>query len=270
MFTENNGIIDSQGSKIHYISNTYDSKKSTLLFIPGVMMPGWIWEKQLSYFADKYNVVAIDPRSQGQSELATEGHYALSIAKDIKNVIDILGLKDVILIGWSLGVAEVVNYAVHFGTDNLKGLVLVDGIVGMDPSLPFYKSTVNYWTELQTDRVGKTKEFIKLIFKKPQSEDFIKRLTESAMRTPTNTVMAYLENFILQDFRPLLPLITYPTLIVTVPGPRLSYIKNMQKTIPNAEIEIYDDAAHTLFVDQPDKFNQSLEKFLEKIATKAT
>lgn len=266
MISKFDGFVENDGVKIHYLArNLDDIEKASLLFVPGVMMPAWIWEKQLDYFAKKYRVVAMDPRSQGDSDQSSEGHYAFSMAKDIKQVVDTLELQPLVLIGWSLAVSEVVNYAVHFDSKDLIGLVLVDGLVGIDPSVPFYQKTVDYWSELQVDRVSKTREFIKIIFKQPQSEVYFEKLIESALRTPTNTVMTLIDNYILQDFRPLLPRITPPTLIATTEGPRLGYMQKMQKMLPKGYLEIFDAAGHALFVDQPERFNQVLESFIENL-----
>jgi len=39
----------------------------------------------------------------------------------------------------------------------------------------------------------------------------------------------------------------------------------MQKSIAGAKLEIFDDAGHALFVDDPDKFNTLLDKFLKSL-----
>lgn len=266
MISKQEGFVHSQGVKIHYLTpNNNDSKQMSLLFVPGVMMPAWIWEKQLDFFSKDYRVVAMNPRSQGDSEQSSEGHYAFSMAKDIKAVVDELKLKPLVLIGWSLGVPEVVNYAAHFGSKDLIGLVLVDGLAGMDPSLPFYPATVDYWTQLQIDRISKTGEFIRSIFKQPQTEAYFEKLTAVALRTPTNTVMTLMENYILQDFRSLLPKIEVPTLIATVEGPRLDYMRKMETLLQLGHLEIIESAGHALFVDQPDRFNSLLKEFIDNL-----
>jgi len=259
------GFVESRGVNIHYLAKNLGGKQMALLFIPGVMMPAWIWEKQLDYFSTEYRVVAIDPRSQGNSEQASGGHDAFSLAKDIKAVVDKLKLEPLILVGWSLAAPEVVNYAAHFGSKQLRGLVLIDGLVGIDPSVPFYQTTVDFWADLLSNRIPKTKEFVKNIFKQPQSEAFFEKLSESALRTPTHTVKTLISNYLSQDFRLLLPQINVPTWIATVESPRLGYMQNIQKMVPNSSLEIFESAGHALFVDQPETFNRHLEKFIKTV-----
>jgi pimeloyl-ACP methyl ester carboxylesterase len=54
-------------------------------------------------------------------------------AQDMKEVIDKLQLAPVTLIGWSLGVVEILTYIEQFGTSTLRNIVLVDGDIGHDP-----------------------------------------------------------------------------------------------------------------------------------------
>lgn len=229
-------------------------------------MPAWIWDKQLKYFSKDYNVIAMEPRSHGNSGQTSEGHEAFTMAKDIQAVVQELNLQRIILIGWSLAVPQVVNYAAKLDSGNLMGLVLVDGVVGTDPSLSFYRSIISQWSQFQSDRKNATEKFINSIFKNPQEEAYLNKLQENAMKTPTNTVMTLIYNYILQDFRPLLSQIKVPAWIATVDGPRLDYMQKMNELLPRSQIEVFLNAGHALFVDQPDQFNHSLEKFIFQLA----
>lgn len=260
------GFVESQGVKIHYIAGVLEPEKMSLLFVPGVMMPAWIWDKQLEYFSKDYNVVAMEPRSQGDSDQTTEGHYAHAMAKDIQAVVDTLNLQRLVLIGWSIGVPQVVNYTVHFDSGKLMGLVLVDGIVGANSNFSFYQSMVNYWSQFQMDRILSTEKFVKDIFRQNHQKSYLEKLKEVAMRTPTNTVMTLISNYILQDCHPLLQRICVPAFVATVEGPRLDYMQEMHKKMNNSHLEIFSSAGHALFVDQPEEFNRSLEAFIRVIS----
>ena len=55
-------VTTHDGVKIHYVESKPKSPRrdSTLLFVPGLMTPGWIWEHQLAHFDQNYRVVATD------------------------------------------------------------------------------------------------------------------------------------------------------------------------------------------------------------------
>lgn len=264
------GYVDSQGVRIHYMANTHLAGRACLLFVPGVMMPAWIWEKQLSYFSQTYNVVAMEPRSQGLSGKTSEGLYAAAMAQDIQAVVESLHLYPLVLVGWSIGVPQVLQYAVQYDVKRrLIGLVLVDGLVGVSPAESFYASMVEQWTHFQLDRRAKTKEFLQIIFKQSQPQAYLQRLYEVAMRTPTGNVMALIFNYILQDFRRLLPLVDVPTWIATIEGPRLGYMQQMNSLLRNSQLDVFSAAGHALFVDQPEGFNRALERFIAHLAIDA-
>ena len=260
-----NGFVQSEGVQIHYIANGERGKNPALLFIPGGMIPGWIWEKQLEYFAKDHYVVAMDPRSQGESGQTSEGQFADMRAKDIKAVVDKLQLTPVVLIGWSLAVSEVVAYLKQFGSEGVEGIVLIDGFAGLDVDSPIFKMMVDHWTDFQRDRVKNGEKFVRGLFKQPQTEAYYEKLLKSTLVTPTTTAMTLVFNFILTDYRPTLPAINVPTLVVTIDAPWLPAMKDIQKAIPDARLEIIDNASHALFVDQPDQFNQTLERFLQSL-----
>ena len=48
----------------------------TIVFVPGLAMPAWIWARQMAAFRTHDRVVAFDPRGQGRSEIAAHGYTA--------------------------------------------------------------------------------------------------------------------------------------------------------------------------------------------------
>src|ERR1019366_2094831 len=61
----------SDGIRIHYLEA---GSGRPLVFIPGWTMPAWIWQKQIDEFSKAYHVIAVDPRSQGESDKPPYGH----------------------------------------------------------------------------------------------------------------------------------------------------------------------------------------------------
>ena len=260
-------FVDNNGVQIHYLQKKHPNTENqpAILFVPGLLMPAWIWEKQLDYFSKDYTVVAMDPRSQGESSLTSERQYQAGRAEDIKAVIDQLELKPVVLVGWSLAVSEVVAYLSQYGSDNIAKVVLVDGFAGAYPDAPYLDKMIDDWSNFQINRIAKTPDVIKGMFLQPQNEEYLKKLTLASLRMPTTTMMALIYNFILLDYRPTLPSIKVPTLVITTAkAPWLEDMKRLQSMIPYSQFEIISDAGHAVFVDQPKQFNEVLEKFLNR------
>jgi predicted alpha/beta hydrolase family esterase len=47
-------------------------------------------------------------------------------------VVDQLHLSPVVLVGWSMAVTGIASYVDQFGTSNVAGFVLVDGLAGSE------------------------------------------------------------------------------------------------------------------------------------------
>ncbi|MGH9745598.1 MAG: alpha/beta fold hydrolase [Candidatus Acidiferrales bacterium] len=234
----------------------------SILFVPGWTMPGWIWENQISHFSADYRVVAIDPRSQGESSKPCDGNYPASHARDIKAVIDQLHLGSVVLVGWSMGVTEIASYVDQFGTNGIAGIVLVDGVASFDLTADSFKNYVGFLKSAQTDRQKFTSDFVRSMYKKPQAEEYLQKVIKASLATPTDSAVAMAEAGFLTDDRPGLAKIDKPTVIVGATKGMLPLFQDMQKRIPGAKLEMLDDAGHALFVDDSDKFNILLDEFL--------
>jgi non-heme chloroperoxidase len=238
----------------------------SILFVPGWTMPAWIWQSQIDYFAHDFRVVAMDPRSQGQSSQTTDGLYPAVRARDIKAVVDQLHLAPVVIVAWSMAVVETMAYVDQFGTGDFAGLILVDNDAGgrapadADPDFGMLKGVLE-------DRQKAADGFIRnLNFKKPHPEEYINKVEKASLQVPTNTAVALLVGYFAADYRTVLPKIDRPVVICAAKSGYMGTITAMQKNIPNSKLEIFDGDGHALFVDDPDKFNALVEEFLLNLA----
>jgi non-heme chloroperoxidase len=238
----------------------------SILFVPGWTMPAWIWQSQIDYFAHDYRVVAMDPRSQGQSSLTNDGLYPAARARDIKAVVDQLHLAPVVIVAWSMAVVETMAYVDQFGTQDFAGLILVDNDAGgrgtgdADQDFGLLKGVLE-------DRQKAVEGFIRnLNFKKPHPEDYINKVEKTSLQVPTNTAVALLVGYFVADYRPVLPKIDKPVVVCAAKSGYMATIVAMQKNIPSSKLEVFDGDGHALFVDDPDKFNALVEDFLLNLA----
>ena len=89
-------------------------KSPTIALIPGWSMPANIWRRQLEQFGRNYQTLAIDPRGQGESDVPATGYSAERRATDLKEFLQ--PRANVLLIGWSLGAIESLQYIHMFGS----------------------------------------------------------------------------------------------------------------------------------------------------------
>jgi non-heme chloroperoxidase len=250
----------SDGIRIHY----FDAGTGRpIVFIPGWSMPAWIWQKQIDEFSKHHRVVAIDPRSQGESDKPTYGHLPETRARDYKELIDQLGLKQPLLVGWSMACGELIKYAEEFGSENVGGYVLVDGFVNDKPSAEVFAAISGWMNLLQQDRQKQADGFVRSMFKKPQPEDYLKRLIDSAQQVPADTAVVLIYNMIaIKDFSPGLARMNR-VLFAYQPESQASADYLKAKLGARLKVELFEGDGHALFVDEPEKFDRVVEGFLQ-------
>lgn len=156
-------------------------------------LPADIFEPQIDGLSKRFRVIALDPRSQGDSEKTPEGNYLKRHAQDIKELIEHLWVQDVLLLGWSNGVPDVLTFVDQNGAANLRGVVLVDGFVNVsDPRMQ--KGVNSMLKTFQADRSKFTDGFVRSMCATEQKEEYIQHVKEESLKTPTNTAVVEMFN----------------------------------------------------------------------------
>ena len=101
---------------------------------PIVLIPGWaagpcseIWNFQLE-LATKYKLILIDLIGYGKSEKGRDSNFIHLYGQDVKKVIEKLNLSNVILVGWSMGGAVMLE-AEKLLAGRTIGLIAVDSLI---------------------------------------------------------------------------------------------------------------------------------------------
>jgi non-heme chloroperoxidase len=252
----------SDGVSLHY----FDAGSGpAIVFIPGWTMPADIFEPQINELSKQFRIVALDPRSQGDSEKAAEGNNPERHAKDIKELLDHLKLHNVVLLGWSNGVPDVLTFVEQNGSADLRGLILVDGFVKIDD--PQMQSAMNgMLKKMQADRAKFTDGFVRSMYATKPSEEYIQHVEEQSLKTPTNTAVTEMYNVVSKgDYTPALAKFDKPVLYICEPYLEFES-KVVQTVLPDVRVEVFKNVAHALFVDDPDHFNKVVGDFVTSLA----
>lgn len=216
-----------------------------------------------------YRVVALDPRSQGDSEKTSEGNYTERRAHDIKDAIDRLRLAPVVVVAWSRAVRETLTMVDQSGTESLLAIVLVDGPLTSeltaDRAAIFHDRT----RAMLMDRNKYTREQVPSMFRKPHADDLYRKIVEANLKTPTPTAIALQADGVRYDSRPLLKKVDKPVLFVNASTSNDDYqARTIGSELPAAKIEFMKGVGHALFLDDENGFNSILEAFLRTVAGK--
>jgi pimeloyl-ACP methyl ester carboxylesterase len=173
-----------------------------------------------------------------------------------------LKLAPATLVCWSLAVPECAAYVDLFGTGKIAGLVLVDGVTGEPDTAEKAFARLGYLAKMQKERRAMTEQLVRSWFQTRQSEDFLRRVVDTCLETPTDTAIALVVGNAGQDNSKVLGKIDKPTLVVITESPFTADYRKMQEKIPGSRLEIVPGAGHALFVDQPERFNKLVEDFV--------
>lgn len=195
----------------------------------------------------------------------------LVLADDLAAVIDTLGLKDVILVGHSMGGAEVVRYLGKHGTAKVKKVALVAAVAPYvvqtadnpyGAPMAYHQATLKqYATDFPKWAMDNQAAFFT-----PETSPAMKAwLTEQLLATSVPVAVAAFKALIGKDLRPDLPKIDRPTLVIhgdkDASAPLAITGQRLAAGIKGADLKVYPGAPHGLFVTHMDRLNTDLEAF---------
>ena len=244
---------------------------------PVVLIPGWgtsaeIWAEQARLLARHRRVISIDPRSQGGSTMVAHGMTPEQRARDLAVVLDAVKAPKVVLVGWSQGVQDIAAYVQAFGTGKLAGVVLVDstissgaaGLVKNPQQAAHQLRLLSIFNAAPTEYAA---GFVGAIVRRPLDAATARKLAADLLKTPNAIASATLvADLFGVDRTPAIARLDRPVLVIaSAASPELAAMREMARQLPDGRIEVIADAAHAVFIDQPEAFARRLGDFLSRI-----
>jgi non-heme chloroperoxidase len=251
---------------------------------PVVFSHGWplsadSWEAQMLFLADNgYRCIAHDRRGHGRSSQPWDGNEMDTFADDLAALIETLDLKDVVLIGFSMGGGEVARYIGRHGTQRLAKAALISAVpplmlkTAANPGgLPIEK-----FDEIRQGALADRSQFYRDIAGGPffganrpgskVSQGMIDSFWLQGMQAGHKNTFDCIKAFSETDFTEDLKRFDVPTLIIHGDDDQIVPIGaaalNSAKLVKNAILKIYPGAPHGLADTHKDQLNADLLAFL--------
>ncbi len=268
--TENSGNVE-----LYY--EDHGSGKPVVL-IHGYPLSGASWEKQLPVLLSAgYRVITYDRRGFGKSSQPTAGYNYDTFAEDLHKLIAHLKLRDLTLVGFSMGGGEVARYLGKFGSKDVSKAVIISGVPpyllktpdnpeGVDASV-----FAGIEKAVATDRYAFFTEFFKnfyntdLLLGKRVSEQVVQASWNVAAEASATASLACVPTWH-EDFRGDLARIDVPTLVIHGDADRILPITaaglRTAKLIKGARQLIVKEGPHCITWTHAEEVNGALVGFL--------
>jgi non-heme chloroperoxidase len=263
------------GAKIYYEDQ---GRGQSIVLVHGWTCSSRFWQENVPELAKEFRVVTIDLRGHGNSSKILTGHTISQYARDVREVIEYLGLRDATLAGWSLGGPVVLSYWQQYAADSrLKALGLID-----TAPYPFSSADWNSHSLKATnmtamnvlfkiyaaDPLRFATAFTANMFKDAKaSEHDLEWIPSELTKTPPWIAVAIYSDFLISDYTKVLPTITVPVIVFAansnVYKTGIDMGRSIAAQIPTATFVPFEDAGHLLFYEQPEKFNKALGDFVK-------
>ena len=252
----------SDGLSLHYLEA--GSGHRSLVFVPGWLMPAEIFEQQILALSADHRVIVLDPRGQGRSKAPPQRLQAAARARDIDELLQKAKVGEHVLVGWSLGVMEVLDHTVRHPSTNLRGMVLIDNSIGMGraPTAPASKPQ----RPLNRDEFrAYIQRFAVAVFKQPPPPGWLQAIEASATQLPPKAAWGLLDKPYGREYYKNAVLALDVPLWYAITPRFTEQSLELTQTHPRATATVFDEAGHALFVDKAAQFNQGLREFLERM-----
>ena len=251
----------------------------TVVFSHGWPLNADAWDAQMLFLGQQgYRVVAHDRRGHGRSEQTWTGNDYDTFADGFAELLEKLDLKDVTLVGHSMGGGEVARYIGRHGNKRVKKAVIIGGIppvmLKSDKNLGGLPMPV--FDGIRAGLVADRSQFYKDVsmpfygYNKPDAkpsqgvrDNFWLQGMQSSVVASYECVKAFSET----DFTEDLKKFEVPTLIIHGDADQIVPISDSaelsSKIVKNATLKVIPGAPHGLCTTHADQINALLLDFLK-------
>ena len=249
-------MIDGLSGPIRVVEDG-SGEKTPVLFAHSFGGSSAQWSPQLKHASETRRAVALDLHGHGRSDASTGAPYDVrSFADDIAAAADGLDLERFVLVGHSLGGAAGISYAADY-PQRVAGLVLVAtpgrlpdeqvrGILGsLDKDYDGTMTTI--WKRLLANATPATRRTV---------EGESDRMPEKVARKIIGATF---------EFDPVPGLEAYSGPRLTISTPQEGPVQELHELVRGVDHETVEGTSHWIQLDDPDRFNEILDRFLERV-----
>ena len=249
--------VEINGVKINYIAEGEGSE--TIIFIHGLGEFLESWEYQIEFFSRGYKIVALDLRGHGKSGVPKKKIEIVDFAEDVKGLMDHLGIKKAHFCGLSMGALVIFEVYKKY-PDYFLSMILVAARHQFPPA------QTAALEGMSMEIIGAEVATFALASSAPES--LREEVAKMVAGTRKDVYLQSAEATSMLNYTDLLPKIKVPTLIIVgdldIVTP-VNSAETLNKDIHGSILQIIRGVGHLPNRENPEKFNNILKEFLNKL-----
>ena len=265
---DDSGFIETGGARIYYEA---DGAGEPVLMVHAGVANLRMWDAQVDALRDAYRVIRHDTRGFGRTETDA---VEFSNRADIAAVLDHLGEPSAHIVGLSRGAQIGLDFALEF-PDRVRSVTFSSGGVG---GYDLGDEAPPGWDEVQAREEGHDWEYVAgwetayWVDGPDQAPERVDpAVRELVHRWILETYQAEKEEGSPQPLDPpandRLGRFRAPLLVIVGgldDGGTQDACRYLASTVPGARLEVFEEAAHMVNLEQPERFNRVLREFLDE------
>lgn len=260
--------IKRDNAVINYqITGTGDT---TLLFVHGSNIDQTYWSEQVHYFSSKYKVVTLDLPGHGKSGKERKHWTVQGFAEDVMLIIKELELKNVILIGHSLG-GDINLIAATSQPENIIGFIGIDNF--KDAAMPlaseYQEQAAAIEQKLKTDFANTNEEYARLVLlTKETPTEITNRLIKdfrNGYQPLGKEITSEIFNALFETEKKLLPQLKLKLYLINVDYMPTNEAPLKQYAGGGYEVLPIKGTCHYPMLENPEALNKLLQQIIRKI-----
>ncbi len=252
--------VSSDGVKINY--SVQGRGEPALVFVHGWCCDKDVWKYQVPYFEKSHKVVTIDLGGHGQSGLGREDWTMEMFGEDVAAVIEKLNLKNVILVGHSIGGPVIVAVA-RLMPERVIALVGADTFHNIEAGYT-EEEIAGIVARLETDFVTEADIFARQMFPADADSNLVDWVAVKISSANPRVAISSVQNLGDYDLKEAFKGLNVPVYSISSDFWPTDFEQN-KKYIESFEVKMTPGIGHFVMLEDPDNFNRHLNEIINEL-----
>lgn len=247
-----------------------------IVFVPGFAATADAFNYQMLDLTDRFRCICIDQRGHGLTDKPVSAYTYEEFCEDLGALLAELDLRDVTLVGWSMGAGIALKYATDFDDDKRVSRLALVGA-----ATPRFQETETEQFGMDAEIAAATLEGVRRSYPEAMAgfadANFHRTDLEATkawflshwLMLPAYAAYWSFRSLLEEDLRENAKRVEIPTLLMHGRHDQVCdvrWIEYLEQNIAGAKKVFLESSGHALMVEEPDRFSEEIAAFARQPA----